>query len=276
MELRLKLKRLFFIVAIYISPTLAYSQAFTGTTGLLYMPTADMQKDKTFLLGGNYLNTNHLSTHFHSKEVNYTWNYYINITIFPWLEFGYTCTLVHADHGSTYFPESVWGTFPNQDRAFNGRLRLWKEGWWKSWTPQIVFGIDDAGSHEDHGGGEIISGNTTGSNNYATRYYLTVTKHFDFNGIGNLGMHVAYIHGKAKGILEYKHPAAGVNFRFSLIGNELYKKVLNGLNLMAEYDARTFNAGFNYAVWKDRINLTCAWNECQHFSGGIFFKVHLK
>lgn len=35
-----------------------------GTTGLLEMPTADMQKDKTFMLGGGYLHRN--------RSVNYT------------------------------------------------------------------------------------------------------------------------------------------------------------------------------------------------------------
>ena len=94
----------------------ADAQALLGTTGLLHAPTADMQRDKTFLFGGNYLNTHPLSTHFRSSEVGYTFNYYINITIFPWLEVAYICTLVHADHGSTYFPEQSWGKFTNQDR----------------------------------------------------------------------------------------------------------------------------------------------------------------
>ena len=274
--MELNIKHLVLIGTMILCNISVYSQALIGTTGLLHMPTADMQKDKTFLFGGNYLNTHHLSRHFHSGEVNYTWNYYVNITFFPWLEIGYTCTLVHADHGSGYFPESVWGTFPNQDRAFNGRLRLWKEGWWKSWTPQIVFGIDDAGSHEAYGGGDIIVGNTKSSNNYGTRYYLAATKRLNITGTGVVGAHIAYIHGRAKGIPEYKRPAAGVNFRFSLTGNEFYKKILNGLNIMAEYDARTFNTGFNYAIWKDRINFTCAWNESRHFSGGVFLKIHLK
>ena len=150
----------------------ADAQALLGTTGLLHAPTADMQRDKTFLFGGNYLNTHPLSTHFRISEVGYTFNYYINITIFPWLEVSYICTLVHADHGSTYFPEQSWGKFTNQDRAFSARLRLWKEGWWKEWTPQIVLGLDDPTSHADHGGGGLVSGNTSGSNNYATRYYL--------------------------------------------------------------------------------------------------------
>ena len=63
----------------------ADAQALMGTTGLLRAPTADMQRDKTFLCGGNYLNTHPLSTHFHSREVGYTFNYYINITMLPWL-----------------------------------------------------------------------------------------------------------------------------------------------------------------------------------------------
>ena len=115
----------------------ADAQALMGTTGLLHAPTADMQRDKTFLFGGNYLNTHPLSTHFRSCEVGYTFNYYINITMFPWLEVSYICTLVHADHGSTYFPEQSWGKFTNQDRVsvdsanrpWSGRSHLSCRSW---------------------------------------------------------------------------------------------------------------------------------------------------
>ena len=128
------MKRILLLVFLCSVSLWADAQALLGTTGLLHAPTADMQRDKTFLFGGNYLNTHPLSTHFRSSEVGYTFNYYINITIFPWLEVAYICTLVHADHGSTYFPEQSWGKFTNQDRAFSARLRLWKEGWWKEWV----------------------------------------------------------------------------------------------------------------------------------------------
>ena len=134
------MKRILLLVFLCSVSLWADAQALLGTTGLLHASQADMQRDKTFLFGGNYLNTHPLSTHFRSSEVGYTFNYYINITIFPWLEVAYICTLVHADHGSTYFPEQSWGKFTNQDRAFSARLRLWKEGWWKEWTPQIVVG----------------------------------------------------------------------------------------------------------------------------------------
>ena len=111
------MKRILLLVFLCSVSLWADAQALLGTTGLLHAPTADMQRDKTFLFGGNYLNTHPLSTHFRSSEVGYTFNYYINITIFPWLEVAYICTLVHADHGSTYFPEQSWGKFTNQDRG---------------------------------------------------------------------------------------------------------------------------------------------------------------
>ena len=87
-----------------------------GTTGLLHAPTADMQRDKTFMFGGNVLDITPL--HHYDFDVRYTFNYYLNITIFPWLEVGYTCTLNYANEGSTYFPEKVWGKYSNQDRSF--------------------------------------------------------------------------------------------------------------------------------------------------------------
>lgn len=77
---------------------------------------------------------------------------------------GYTCTLNYANEGSTYFPEQSWGKYTNQDRSFNFRLRAWKEGWWKSWTPQIVIGADDPGTHDSYGGGGISSRDQNGGN----------------------------------------------------------------------------------------------------------------
>lgn len=170
------------------------------------------------------------------------------------------------------FPEQSWGKFTNQDRAFSARLRLWKEGWWKEWTPQIVLGLDDPTSHADHGGGELVSGNTSGSNNYATRYYLAVTKHLDVQNIGEWGIHAAFVYGNAKGIEHYKRPSFGTNFRFQLLGDQPLIKVVNNLNLMAEYDARTVNIGAHYQLWKDHINLIAELNNGKYFSGGIYFK----
>ena len=89
-----------------------YAQALAGTTGLLHAPSAEMQKDKTYMLGGNILHLEPLR-YYNFKGIKYTFNYYINVTFFPWLEVGYTCTLNFAEHGSTYFPPQSWGKYTN-------------------------------------------------------------------------------------------------------------------------------------------------------------------
>ncbi len=63
------------------------------------------------MAGGNVLHLVPLQ-YISSNEIKYTFNYYLNITIFPWLEVGYTCTINYAEHGSTYFPEQSWESTP--------------------------------------------------------------------------------------------------------------------------------------------------------------------
>lgn len=268
------MKRLLLLIIVVFSFVIAKAQYVYGTTGLLHMPTADMQQDKTFLFGGSYLDEAATPRHW-----NYhTWNYYINITFFPWLEIGYTCTLHKAVHGSTYFPEFVWGKYCNQDRQFSGRLRVWKEGWWKDWTPQIVIGANDPGTNDmlgdpnkdDYG----ITSTSSVGNGHWNRYYIAATKHLDFRGVGEMGIHAAYVYNER---IDYhlNGPCIGANFKFNFPEGNKWHKALNGLNLMGEYDSRTINVGASYSIWKDHINIIAEMTECKYFSGGIFFKVHL-
>ena len=107
------------------------------------------------------------------------------------------------------------------------------------------------------------------------RFLKATTKHLFFQNVGELGLHMAYIYSRATG-LNYEGPALGVNFRCCLPDTSLGNKILNGLNLMAEYDARTINIGFNYAVWKDRFNLIAELNDGKYLSAGLYFKICLK
>lgn len=283
----------------------ADAQYSYGTTGLLNMPTADMQRDKTFMLGGNFLEKHTSTARWHYD----TWNYYINITIFPWLEMGYTCELHKAmkedygQHTNGYWVPSTYGKFVNQDRQFNVHLRLWKEGWWKSWTPQIVIGSDDISSHSwgDTDKRFEVADNTY--NGFNNRYYLAITKHFEFSNVGELGAHLAYLYNK-RSDYPLNGVAIGANFRFHLPTEEglTWQRILNGLNLMAEAypaDGRGYlykdsftpqkqldrgvavgkydiNVGASYSIWKDYINFVGELYGCKDFSGGVQFKVHLK
>ncbi len=267
------MKKYFIIILLcFISfPKILRAQYVYGTTGLLHMPTADMQRDKTFMVGGSFLDVAATPEHW-----NYdTYNYYINIAFLPWLEVGYTCTL----HKITWPPQTGSTKFRNQDRQFSVRLRAWKEGWWKEWTPQIVVGVNDPGTSDirdnpnkdDYGYGAAAA---TG-NGHWNRYYIAATKHFQFQNWGELGVHAAYVYNKR---IDYhlNGPALGANFRFGLPETSIWRKAANGVNLMMEYDSRTVNCGMGYSLWDDRINAIVEWTECKHVSGGIIFKVYLK
>ena len=232
-----------------------------GTTGLLHMPTADMQQDKTFMAGGGYLDK-------HATPARWTyntWNYYINITFFPWLEVAYTCTIFDE------WLESRKVYMKNQDRNFSGRLRLWKEGWWKDWTPQIVVGGNDVLHGSGHGGD--IGTVTSGRNTFYQRYYVAATKHLSW--YGEWGVHAAYVYSERRGH-QFNGIAVGMDYQFALSGEEPWQKAVNRLNLMAEYDSKFVNVGARYTFWKDHINLVCELRECKYPSVGVFFKVHLK
>lgn len=272
----------------------AMSQINYGMTGLMNMPTADMKRDKTVVLGGNWLNR-------HATVPRWwydTWNYYINVTVFPWLEAGYLCTghkAAPTDYGNTsgYWVPSTYGKFVNQDRSFHFRLRVWKEGWWKQWTPQMMIGANDAIGDSSNGGSLSNQKEQGYANGFWNRYFLAVTKHFIFENIGILGMHVSWIYSN-RFDNKLSDPAIGANFRFNLKNNNsLLYKTVNGINLMAEIvpgytdvkEDLTFNPdrakyqmniGMEYSFWKDYINAVVEWNQCKYFSGGIIFKVHLK
>ena len=272
--------------------TVLKGQALYGTSGLLHMPTADMQKDKTVMLGGNVLDKHPLSTYWNNKNYTYTYNYYINVTIFPWLEVAYTCTLVKGVKGN-YWPEQTWGKFRNQDRNFSGRLRLWKEGWWKEWTPQIVLGANDVIGDSWNGGSLSKPSELNYGNGFLNRYYLAITKHFYFENVGTLGAHLSWIYSN-RFDNKLNNPAMGANFRFHLKDSDSWvHKAINGVNLMAEVvpgytdvkEDLTFdpdgakyqvNLGMEYSFWKDYINAIVELNRCKYFSGGLVFKIHLK
>ena len=89
-----------------------FGQHAYGTTGLLHAPTAEMQRDKTVMIGGSMIDHNIYRDSYwnaHDEYKPYTFNYYLNVTIFPWLEVAYTCTLVKGIHGSSYWPQETWG-----------------------------------------------------------------------------------------------------------------------------------------------------------------------
>lgn len=91
------------------------AQYTMGTTGMMNIPTAEMQQTGTFMIGGNYL----------PEELNpfkyNSGNYFVNITFFSFLELNYRCILLKSDYMAKK-PK-----FNQQDRSLSVRLRPLKE-----------------------------------------------------------------------------------------------------------------------------------------------------
>lgn len=192
----------------------AKAQWTYGTSGLMNMPSAEMEETGTFVLGNNYLNR-HTST---SRWFYDTFGYYFNITFFSFLEVSYNLELhkaVYDDYGcgvQGYWVPYTYGKFVNQDRQFDVKLRLWKEGWLNEWTPQVVIGSDDISSHTWGDTDKQFAIEDFRANGFNNRYYVAATKHFHIPEVGELGAHVAWLFN-VRSDYSLNAPSFGVNLR---------------------------------------------------------------
>jgi len=136
---------LFFIV---LWSVVSKAQTLTGTSGLLNIPSADMQADGTFMMGANYLpKINQPSLGYNSG------NYFFNLTFLPFFEVALRCTLLKRANGR----------YTGQDRSVNVRFQLLKE---KEYMPAITIGVNDLYSESKKG------------NQHVGSSYIVLTKHF--------------------------------------------------------------------------------------------------
>ena len=242
-----------FIATLLISVSSMLSAQLTyGTTGLLHAPSAEMREDKTVMLGANFLN----------KEITpptwyyHTYNYYLNVTILPWLEVAYTCTLFKAE--ALGLKPYGYSGFTNQDRYFSVRLRALKEGQFWKHMPAVVLGTSDPFTSS---GGVIASEQ---GNGYYNRFYLAATKHVRV-GRETIGVSLSYVYNRRR---EYKlnGVAAGVTYNPSFHPQ---------LRLIAEYDSRDFALGATYLLF-NHLHAQVELQRMKYFTGGLTFQFRLK
>lgn len=215
------------------------AQYSTGATGLINIPTAEMQSDGTFMVGTNYMPSK-ITPDYWSGD---TANYFLNITFLPFLEVGYLCTFKRLSNNTI-----------NQDRAISVRLRAIEEA---TWYPSIVIGSDDITTTKQNGN----LTETVSSNNHYSGIYGVATKHFNITQ-EQIGISFGYTYDIQDrsfndGIFY------GVSYRPSFYPNCLFMadvkcdkmsvgaavKLFNHLSIDAYcYDFTTFAGGVRYEV----------------------------
>ncbi|MCK9342408.1 MAG: YjbH domain-containing protein [Massilibacteroides sp.] len=217
-----------------------WGQYAMGATGLLNIPTADMQTEGTFMTGANFLPE--------SMTPNYwdynTGNYFLNLTFLPFIEVTYRCTLIKLE-------TDKW----NQDRSVSLRLRAIKES---RYFPSLVIGSNDALTS-----GQLNTFEDTKSNRYFSAVYAVTTKHFKFNE-NDLGITVG-------GTIPFKHETQ----RKGLFAGLNYKPAfLKQLSIMTEYDDTAFNFGLAGRFF-NHFSAYLFCYDTKSFCGGISYELHL-
>lgn len=261
------LKRIIPAIALLLMTVLpSHAQFADCSTGLLQMPTADMQDDGTFMITNNFLNKNALPS---SGWCYNTFQYGIYVSFWGRMEVGYVCTIFNDYWKGSQSREGVW--MINQDRHFVGRVCLLREGeFGLKWIPALVIGASDpvTGTDGDYTETEHVSGR---GNGYFNRYYVVLTKHFS-TPWGSLGVHAGYQYNRR---LDYpiNSPCFGVNWQPVWLQQ---KGIFDHLDLIAEYDSRTVNIGFIASVWENRFEAMFELQNFRWINFGLRYKLRIK
>lgn len=233
--------RLILIFLVFLYPIQSFSQSIEGATGLLKIPSAEMQKDGTFILGGNYL-----PDAITPEPFNYpTGNYYLNITFLPFMEFTFRETILK------------WEDNINQDRAFGLRLRPLKES---RYLPSLVVGGNDL-----YTTGQNIGSTLEGKGSeYFNVIYGVASKHFMIRD-NRLGLTFGYGNGGVR----------GQNLNGVFGGISFAPAFLPSLKLMADYDADVISAGAEMLFFKHLYLYGMAY-DLKYFAGGLAYRFYLK
>ncbi|SKC41644.1 Exopolysaccharide biosynthesis protein YbjH [Bacteroidales bacterium WCE2004] len=253
--------------ALLLTMSAARAQFADCSTGLLQMPTADMQPDGTVMITNNYLNKNALPR----SGWNYdTFQYGIYVSFWNRVEIGYVCTIFNGKWDPRPNKTYRQTIMRNQDRHFTGRVALLREGdFGVSWLPALVVGISDPTTGA--GGGEYLEADVTKGNGFFNRNFVVLTKHFA-TPWGTLGAHAGYQFNRRK---DYRlnAPCVGVNWQPVWLQHQ---GILDRLDLIAEYDARTVNLGLTASVWHDHFEAMFELQNFRWVNFGLRFKFRVK
>lgn len=240
-------------------------QFWDGCSGLLQAPSADMHKEGTFTITNNILNKHSISPWYWGYN---TFSYGIGINLWSRLEIGYVCVLLNGSKNPTQQSSPYYSVMRNQDRHFNAKVLLLKEGeFGVSWLPAIAIGVSDPTSYN---GNDYTDQAVAGEGNgFFNRYYAVATKHF-CTRIGTVGAHVGYQYNRRTDF-PMNGPCVALDWIPLWLDNPNFK-----LKAIAEYDSRTFNVGFIASIWRGHFDVMFELMAMKWINFGVRYKLQLK
>lgn len=231
-------------------PNIGKAQQYTGTSGLAHVPSAEMYHEGDAIIGAHFLNKNMMPDVgflFNGEKYN-TFDYYVGLTPFSWLELSYVCTeriRSKDSHGNI-----KW----SKDRYASVKILPLKEG---KYYPAVAIGCNDvwtAAFYKDRPNVQL----------YYTNVYIAVTKHFVFSD-NELGV-----------TLTYRHFYRGYNSKWNgLVGGITFRPAFFPQGrLIAEYTGNEFLLGMDMLLWQ-HIRLQGSVKNFKHFNAGLCLQFNL-
>lgn len=249
--------RLILLVFLWLGCHSASAQLYTGLSGLLNTPSADMNEEGTARIGGYFMNKHFTPDDdgiygfiYDGKKYN-TVDFYLSITPFEWIELGYTFTLQKSLLDGYDKPK-----YNQKDRYFSVKLNPLREG---RYHPAIAIGSNDfiGSPTKRHGNGGSGAG-------YFCNYYIAATKHFKPAG-HNIGINLAYRYCPNVYNEKWEGVVGGITWQLKWVPN---------LRAIAEYTGNEVNVGADCLLWK-HLFLQVVLQDGKYFSGGLCFQTNL-
>ena len=227
------------------------AQQYAGMTGLLHVPSAEMDTIVNFRLGVHAIPTDMMPDGIRFEGEKYaSSNWYVSAMPLKWLEVGYSFTLMKFRKNLDKESDEIG--FYSKDRYFSLHLRLLNEG--RYW-PSVVIGGNDVIGQRD-GDSESF---------YFRNFYLATSKHLDLP-FGVVGGHLTY----RKWTRSYNSRWDGV-----VGGITLRPSIYSPLRAIAEYDGDGINIGADCMLFR-YVLLQASLIKCRYLSVGGAIRIELK
>lgn len=237
----------------------ACPQQYTGMSGMIHVPDAEMDSAGTARIGAHFLNkkfTPQQTFMFNGKHYH-TYDAYISLTPFSWMEIGFTMT---------FFRKLYYNgveTHHKKDRYFSVKFQPLREKEGK-WWPSVAIGANDFINSQIWKSLEVnpVDG---GWNDIFRNYYVAATKHFDIRG-HQIGVTLAY---------RYFATGRKYNHWTGVVGGITYRPAFyRPLRFILEYAGRDVNFGADCLLWKHLL-IRASLQRFKYFSGGLCYVVNL-
>lgn len=248
------MKRIFFSGLIGVLLLTSFSgiraQEYTGITGMMHVPTAEMAPVGTARVGAFFLNGEFTPDKLAYKGEKYnTYNHFLAIAPFSWVELSYVCTLLKNAKNKDGAQKVG---YYNKDRFFCIKLRPLKEG--KYWPALAVGAQDPTRTVEDKSGDYA----------YFNNFYVAASKHLNWKG-HELGVHLTYRYYRSDFNAKWRGVAGGITYRPAFAPN---------CRAMLEYTGNYVNVAVDCYLWR-LLFVQAGLQNGKYFSGGLMLRIQL-